>query len=387
MIEFKKDKDVIQLLLKCKNHKLIPYIKDINSFIHRFTVYNCDYLLKIFSVYPDIQTKHKKGLLKQIYRFINLRPKIIMYAKNIILQDYEYNEFIWKCLLKTTNIVPYIYITEKLIQKIFSLKEQKVNEFIYNIISSKSPFITEQLILNNINKYPNLIYLCNDITLKKVNYITQILHKVKYDEYKCTIIINFLFDNGIPIIHNRSIMEFICSIDCRYVNVYIQDFNLNLNTSILKKLLYKCSCCLNYYNINYKDINLLYDLIKINISTLDFIDLDRIKKKDEFVYNCCDIDISCFEYFLKKEKYVLDLEKMKKIVDINYNVIIFIKDENIKNKLVIYYYQNGYFTYNDLEYKNSDLIDIKNFHLATYKKNILPLEIKKNIYSYLYNIE
>lgn len=389
MIEFKKDKDVIKLLLKCKNHKLIPYIKDINSFIHRFDLYNCDYLLKMFAKYPHIQNKYKNGLLKQIYRFINLRPKIILYAKNIVLNDYEYTEFIWKCLLKSMNIVPYIDTTEKLIHKIFSLKEQKVNEFIYNVMSSKSAYITEELILKNINKYPRLIYLSSEITLQNAYYIKQILHKVKHFECKYTIILNFLFDNGIPIIHNYEIIEFICNIDCRYINVYTQTYhlNLNLNTFMLKKLLFKCACCLKHYNINYKDMHLVYDLVKININTLDFIDLDKIKNKDEFCYNCCDIDILCFEYFLESDKYLLDVDKIKKIVDINYNVINCIKDQNIKNKLIIYYYQNGYFINNDLEYKNIDLVDIKNFHIATYKKNILPTVIKKKVYSYLYDIE
>lgn len=391
MNNFKKDRDVIKILLQEKNPNLIHHIKDVNSFIYTyFNVNNSDTILKIFvNTNNNILNKYKKGLLKQIFRFIHIRPDIIKYSKKIIVCKYEYNDFIWKCLKKKTmNIIPYIDISKKLNDKIFTLNEHKVNEFIYNIVTHDSiPYITDEYILNNINKYPRLIYLCSAKTLRNIQYMKQILHKLKYFECKYKIILDYLFDNSLPIIHDYSMLELINNIDCRYLNLYIENFDIIINNVLIKKLLYKCSCCLKFYDINYNNIHLIYELIKLNVDTLDYIDLNLIKiEKDIFLYNCCDINIHCIKYFIKK-KYNICLEKYKKILDINYTVIHLIQDENIRNKLILYYYQNNYFIYNEQEIFNNEFIDIKNFHVAIFKKNIFPIEIKKNIYSYLYNIE
>lgn len=398
---FKRDIDVINLLSKTKNHKWIPYIKDINSFVYRFNIQNCDFLLKSFLtplndasnnsslLYVNIVKKCKKGLLRQIYRFIHLRPSIIKYARKIIMMEYEYEQFIFKCLLKTMSIIPYINIKKSIIHKILDLKENKVNEFIYSNIPNKSNLITDTLILNNINKYPRLIYLCSEKMLRNVNYIKKILHKVKYMEYKYEIVLNYLFDNNIPIVFNHQIIEMIYSIDCRYLSTYVEDYNLNLNANLylFKKLLYRCSCCcMKYYNLNYKNVELIFELIKISINVLDYIDFEQIENKEDFLYTCCDINIYCIPYFIKN--YNITLEMYQNILDINHNIINFIEDENTKNKLIIYYYKNNYFLHGISEYhQDKDLIDIKNFHIATYKKKDIPIEIKKNIYSYLYNIE
>ena len=117
------------------DHYYIKNLKDINSFIHSFTIKNCHFYLKILSYYPEIMIKYKKGILKQIYRFIHLQPDIIKFSKIVLEKNkYEYDEFIWKCLQKTTRIVSYIYLDNKLLDKIFNLSEHKINEFVYNYI-------------------------------------------------------------------------------------------------------------------------------------------------------------------------------------------------------------------------------------------------------------
>jgi len=363
---------------------MLQDIKDINSFIYnKFDVNNCEDLLESFLEYPDIIQKYKKGFLKQIYRFIHIRPKIINYSTKIIISDSEYNEFIWKCLLKTMNIVPYINMTKKLITKILSLKECKINEFIYNNFSNNNNLVTNELILENISKHPRLIYLCDTKSLNDVKFIKKILHKIKYfDSDK--IILNYLFDNHLPIIFNHDIMKLICYINCDYFLVYIEEYNYNFQYKInlIKNFLTNCTCILNHYLIDYNNLDLIYDFLRININCLDYIDLNNIKDKEDFLYNCCDINLKHSIYhFIYNYNYNISLNNYKYILDINHDIMNYVENENIRNKLIIYYYQNNYFTE-----KDDYLSDIKNLHITLYKKKNIPIEIKKNIYSYLYNI-
>jgi len=90
---------------------------------------------------------------------------------------------------------------------------------------------------------------------------------------------------------------------------------------------------------------------------------------------------------LKQFNYSIDLQKYYSLVDINPDVIFHIEkleeDSYIINKLVIYFFKNKY--YKNYYLLDNYLIHIKNFYIATYKTK-LPIEIKKNIYSYLYSI-
>ena len=367
------------------DHYYIESLKDTNSFIHSFTIKNCYFYLKLLSFYPEIMIKYKKGILKQIYRFIHLQPDIIEFTEIVLQKNkYDYNQFIWKCLQKTTRIVSYINLDNKLLDKIFNLSEHKINEFVYNYILHK--YLCPDIILKNINKCPRLIYLCPLKKLRNIYYIKQLLYKTKYSN-NSNVIIKYLIDNHISSIFHFDIIEIIISINCNYLTKYIQDLEYNIqNYELIKRLLYRCSCCLQYYNINYNNMNLIYQFIKINIDSLSFINLNKIKNKEDFLYNCCNINMNCIQYFLKQFNYPINLQKYYSLVDINPDVILNIEqleDSYIINKLVIYFFKNKY-------YKNYYLLDdyfihIKNFSIATYKSK-LPIEIKKNIYSYLYSI-
>lgn len=366
-------------------HYYIKNLKDINSLIHSLTIKDCHFYLRLLSYYPEIMIKYKKGILKQIYRFIHLQPDIIEFSKIVLEKNkYEYNEFIWKCLKKSTRIVSYIDLDNKLLNKIFNLSEHKINEFVYNYILHN--YLCPDVILKNINKCPRLIYLCPLKKLRNIHYIKQVLYKTKYSN-NCDIIINYLIDNHINCIYNYEIIELIVSINCNYLNKYIQDLEYNIhNYELIKRLLYRCSCCLQYYDINYNNLNLIYQFIKINIDSLNFININKIKNKEDFLYNCCNINMNSIVYFLKQFNYAMDLQKYYSLVDINPDVIFYIEkleDSYLKNKLVIYFFRNKYYkNYNRLD---NYFINIKNFYIASYKTK-LPIEIKKNIYSYLYSI-
>lgn len=378
-----KDKYVKMILNKNKeeNYRYISYLKDINSFINTFNILNCDLYLRMFLYYPNIIEQYKESFLKIILKFINKRPKIIKYAKEIEKCSFLYKEFIWKCINRTMNILPYIKITNNLLEKIMTLNEYKINEFTYNIPKNK---ISDKFILDNINKCPRLIYNCSNKNLDNKLYIKKILHKTKFAN-NSKIIIKFLMMNNYEIIFDEEILQLINTISCSYLEDYVYIYNYNFNNiNLIKKLLHNCCCSMRFYNIDYNNIKYFYELMKINCDCLDYIDFEKIVNKKEFLYDCFNINIYSIDYFIVKFKYDITLNMYKELCDINTMIINFIEDENIRNKIIIYCYKNNYNRI-DNNLKN-ELLDIKRFHLIFYKKNISK-ELKKNIYSYLYSIE